>query len=690
MRNWLKWLSCLTALLCLCSCSAMEHLPAALQPSPQQAASNLPDLRQLAMPPAQENPWQPTTAENGQNALQVDLWLDASQVMGGVNPHAESLYPHRSHRYREGGFHYRYENQTGWYENLLRDLLSAAEGSRVRVLRSGNEHITDEQLMAAGLSDDPNPETLLSLRRDLLTYAIDPMPTLFSTFSAEKMDGSFYSLYSPRMNQLPSLIANHRPLLENPAKAGQLSAYLDSLIAAYDPEEDTEALVPLLTEDFSPLMQSIANLDLSRLSVITCDPLTLRRLSGTALDGTPVPYLQQLLTQRGVFDLGLSAHLYAFRLDYVGQIHTINAADLSQPLIWGRLDYLQNKNEIKGVLPMPRTLLMLVVGHPEQVDSYTAALNQKLDSDPALKGLRGPDKGQLTYSIGGETITQQPFSFAYEQTLIQRHGVEPYTNAASQLALTKGRGALLTDKPQTTLALVSDQSGLCEITVSWPANELSGGLQLDTNRLPQLRMEGVATLLLTGTEPIQPGQQPVQGVQTLTLRDTQYQFTYTEEVAQLPFSANPLRLSSDGSTLEASFTCNAEDLQPGYYRLLLRADINGSQLSWPDEPWIRQWSASVTNEQIVSWQLMADALNEHSRRSDNVPYDFWHAWGETSGDTYRDTLIPDCPPVWAAPRLTVVFNQLRDAARIDTLPFVYYQLDIFVAPGNQLNVNPQE
>jgi len=155
MRNWLKWLSCLTALLCLCSCSAMEHLPAALQPSPQQAASNLPDLRQLAMPAAQENPWQPTTAENGQNALQVDLWLDASQVMGGVNPHAESLYPHRSHRYREGGFHYRYENQTGWYENLLRDLLSAAEGSRVRVLRSGNEHITDEQLMAAGLSDDP-------------------------------------------------------------------------------------------------------------------------------------------------------------------------------------------------------------------------------------------------------------------------------------------------------------------------------------------------------------------------------------------------------------------------------------------------------------------------------------------------------------------------------------------------------
>ncbi|MBO5501809.1 MAG: hypothetical protein J6A48_07275, partial [Clostridia bacterium] len=99
MHKRLKWLVCLAALFCLCSCSALEHLPAALQPSPQTGASNLPDLRQLAMPEAQQNPWQPTESGSTQNALQVDLWLDASQVMGGVNPHAESLYPHRSNRY---------------------------------------------------------------------------------------------------------------------------------------------------------------------------------------------------------------------------------------------------------------------------------------------------------------------------------------------------------------------------------------------------------------------------------------------------------------------------------------------------------------------------------------------------------------------------------------------------------------
>ena len=154
MRQRLKLLACIAALLCLCSCSVMEHLPAALQPTAPAGASNLPDLRQLSMPAARQNPWQPAAADSAASALQLDLWLDASQVAGGVNPYEDSLYPHRSNRYREGGFHYRYENQTGWYENLLRDLLAAAEGSRIRVLRSGNEHITDEALLASGLAAD--------------------------------------------------------------------------------------------------------------------------------------------------------------------------------------------------------------------------------------------------------------------------------------------------------------------------------------------------------------------------------------------------------------------------------------------------------------------------------------------------------------------------------------------------------
>lgn len=681
----LKLFACLIALLCLCSCSVLESLPAAFAPVEPVGASNLPDLRQLTMPDADIAAQQSSAAAGQNGPLQVDLWLDASQVMGGVNPLDSNLYPHRSRRYREGGFHYRYENETGWYENLLRDLLSAAEGSRIRVLRSGNERITDEELLSSGLAADGSAATLRSLRRDLLTYAIDPMPTVFSAFSAEDMEGSFYSLFSPQMNQLPALQAKgQKALLENPALLQSMSDYLDVLIAGYDPKSAQEVLSARLTDDFSPLMQSIANLDLSRLSVITCDPLTLRRLSGTDVDGMPVHYLQQLLSERGIFDQGLSVQLYALKLDYLGQIHTINAADLSQPFIWGRLDYQQNKNLIKGPLPMPRTMLMLVIGSPSQVNTYTAALNQKLDTDPALKGLRGPEKGQLTYSIGGETITQQPFTFDYETTAIQRHGVDTYTNEDATIALTSGTGALLTDKPQPTVALASDQTGSCRITVTWPVNALAGGLQLDTSKLSSLRIEGISSLLLTDTVLNTPEYQPAQGVQSLTLRDTVYQFTYTDQVEKLPFRAQPLTLSADGSTLEAAFTCNAADLTPGYYRLLLRADITGQQLSWPEVSWISQWSTAINNEQIASWQQMADALTEYSRKNDNVPTQFWHAYGETSGKLFRETVIPDCPPVYAAPRLSELFTQLRDAAAIDTLPFVYFQLDVFVAPQNQL------
>lgn len=686
-RSLIKRLVCLAALLCLCSCSLMESLPASLQASPAADSSGLPDLRQLHMPAAAGADEKAQAANAAGKALQVDLWLDASQVMGGINPDPDSLYPHRSVRYREGGFHYRYENQVGWYENLLRDLLSAAEGRRVRVLRSGNERITDDLLLQTGLCGDGSPEKLRSLRRDLLTYAIDPMPTVFSGFSAEKMDDSFYSLYSPQMNRMAQFAQSGGRGLENPGHVEEMSLFLDSLIASYDPRSWQETLSGLLSDDFSPLMQALENLDHSRLSVITCDPLTLRRLTGTTDSGSPVDYVEQLVRQTGLFDQGLTVGLYAMQLDYMGQIHTISAADLSQPLIWGRLDYISYKNKIEGPLPMPRTLLMLVVGAPDQVAGYTAALDQRLDSNAALKGLRGPDAGQLTYSMGGETVTQQPFSFTRQYTEISRHSVDSYTAATEgcQISVTKGEGGLLTGLSQPTAGLAAGQSGQCEITVSWPVMALEGGLSLAADQLPRLHLVPDATLLLTGTQPIGETDVPA-GTQALALRDTRYLFTYTGEDITLPFTPGRLRLSEDGTTLTATFTCNAADLTPGYYRFTLAADITGSQLSWPAIDWLDDVSVTVTNEQIAAWQLMADALGDFSRYSDNVPSQFWHAWGDTSGKYYREALIPDCPPVYAAPHLRELITQLQNAAKIDSLPFVRLQLDVFVAPAEQLGL----
>ena len=76
-------------------------------------ADVLPDLRLLDPIPHQEDP-QPTEQTAAQNpSTQVDIWLDASQTMGGINTCGDSLYPHSSRKYREGGFHYRFEHKVG-------------------------------------------------------------------------------------------------------------------------------------------------------------------------------------------------------------------------------------------------------------------------------------------------------------------------------------------------------------------------------------------------------------------------------------------------------------------------------------------------------------------------------------------------------------------------------------------------
>ncbi len=675
----LRQLICLAMLLCLCSCSL---LPA------DDSAPVLPDLRQLSMPAAGQAFQQTAAFAAEEGAYPVDLWLDASQVAGGVSAAPESLFPHRSAKYREGGFHYRYDQQVGWYENVLRHMLAAAEGSRVRVLRNGNEQFSDELILSSGLAQKNDPALLSSLRRDLLTCAIDPMPTLFSTFSDETMLKSFYALYTPMMNQMAQFAPDGGQLLENPGQVALMEQFINEQIESYNPHRYRNTLSALLTDSFSPLMTALDNLAPGRLSVITCDPLTLRRLSGVAADGTPQAYLETLLAEKGIFDQGLTVGIYAFQLDYVGQITTVNAADLLQPMIWGRVDYDNNRKKTYGILPMPRILLTLVVGTEQQVSSYTQALNARLDSDEALKGLRGPEKGQLTYSKDGETVTQQPFSFAYHYTEISRHSVQAYSlsTPGAAVAVTRGTGALLPDAPQTTVALSTEQSGPCSIAVSFPVQQMEGGLTLDASQLPALTLEGVSTLLLTSTSPNVPDAPPQpEGVQTLPLRDTLYHFTYDDAPAQIPFTLEPLRLSADGQQLEAVLTVDSSALTPGYYRLYFHGEITGQQMDWPRADWTRQLNANVTNEQISSWVLISQAVDNYAKKSNNVPTTFSHAFGDQSGKVFRETVIPDCPPVYAVPRLNELLTQLENAARIDATPFMYCQLDVFVAPSGQIS-----
>ena len=667
-RMLLALLLCAALLLTACG------LPGALDAfSGADSAASAPDLRLLEWPAMSAAVPGETEAPASAAPLLADLWLDASQVMGGINIHEESVYPHFSRKYREGGFHYRYGSQVGMYEGVLRCLLAAAEGSRVRVLRAGNERLPEETLEALAGSD---AQARASVTRDLLTCAMNPLPSFFAGLSAENMEGSFYDLGTPMLNQLRALDASS---LENPSLAPAMADALDRQIAAIQ-SGDTDGYVADGDAD-APLMYALENLDLTRLSVITCDPATLRRLSSVEADGTPVDFVTQLLEARGVFDAGLCVQLYAFKLDYMGQISSFGAADFAEPLLWGRLDYDNAAQNSDKALPMPRTLIMLVVGTPAQVDRYTSLLDEGLAASEALKGLRGPDEGQLTYTAGGQTVTQQPFGFAYYSVRIERPGWTCLTRLSEGAALSASGCALETDGQAATVVLDGEASG-ASVTVSLPVTQESGAASADLSGLTA-SVSVEAALILSDALPTTA--RAGEG-QVIALRDTQYVFTREDEAfrsgeRQSPFTLSAVALEDGGNRLTLTVSADEAALAPGYYRVLVSADLSGAQVEWEDVPWAAGLGARLTNEQISAWEQFAEAVHAYDGDSTSVPRQLQHAWGPVNESGYHGLTIPDFPPVMRAPELNELIAQLRAAANVDEAPLVRYVFDVFVPAG---------
>lgn len=667
-RMLLALLLCAALLLTACG------LPGALDAfSGADSASAAPDLRLLEWPAMSDAVPDETEAPASGAPLLVDLWLDASQVMGGINIHEESVYPHFSRKYREGGFHYRYGSQVGMYEGVLRCLLAAAEDSRVRVLRAGNERLPDEALQALAGS---GAEARASVTRDLLTCAINPLPSFFAGLSAEDMEGSFYDLGTPMLNQLRALDASS---LENPSLAPAMADALDAQIAAIQSGE-TDGYVADGDAD-APLMYALGNLDLTRLSVITCDPATLRRLSTVEADGTPVDAVTELLKARGVFDAGLCVQLYAFVLDYMGQMSSFGAADFAEPLLWGRLDYDNAAQNSDQALPMPRTLIMLVVGTPAQVDRYTALLDEGLATSEALKGLRGPQEGQLTYTADGQTVTQQPFGFESFSVRIERPGWTCLTRLSEGAALSASGCTLETDGQAATVTLDGDSSG-ASVTVSLPVTQESGAASADLSGLTA-SVSVEAALILTDTLPTTA--QAGEG-QVIALRDTQYVFTREDEAfqsggRQSPFTLSAVASEDGGKRLSITVSADEAALAPGYYRVLVSADLSGAQVEWEDVPWAAALGVRLTNEQISAWEQFAEAVHTYDGDSTSVPRQLQHAWGPVNESGYHGLPIPDFPPVMRAPGLEELIAQLRAAANVDETPLVRYEFDVFVPAG---------
>ncbi len=665
-------------LLALLLCAALLLTACGLPGAPDafsgaDSAAAVPDLRLLEWPAMSGAVPGETESPASGAPLLVDLWLDASQVMGGINIHEESVYPHFSRKYREGGFHYRYGSQVGMYEGVLRCLLAAAEGSRVRVLRAGNERLPDEALQALAGS---GAEARASVTRDLLTCAINPLPSFFAGLSAEDMEGSFYDLGTPMLNRLRALDASS---LENPSLAPAMADALDAQIAAIQSGE-TDGYVADGGAD-APLMYALENLDLTRLSVITCDPAALRRLSSVEADGTPVDFVTEVLEARGVFDAGLCVQLYAFVLDYMGQMSSFGAADFAEPLLWGRLDYDNAAQNSDQALPMPRTLIMLVVGTPAQVDRYTALLDEGLAASEALKGLRGPTEGQLTYTADGQTVTQQPFGFESYSARIERPGWTCLTRLSEGASLSVSGCTLETGGQAATVTLDSGSSG-ASVTVSLPVMQESGAASADLSGLTA-SVSVEAALILTDTLPTTA--QAGEG-QVIALRDTQYVFTREDEAFQSGGRQNPFRIAAvapeDGGT-RLSITVSADEaaLVPGYYRVLVSADLSGAQVEWEDVPWAAALGVRLTNEQISAWEQFAEAVHTYDGDSAGVPRQLQHAWGPVNESGYHGLTIPDFPPVMRAPGLEELIAQLRAAANVDEAPLVRYEFDVFVPAG---------
>ena len=644
---------------------------------------------------------------------QVDLWLDGSQLMGGVNPNQRSVYPHFSERYREGGFHYNFGGTVGWYQDVLNSMLDAAEGSWVRVLRFGNERLSDSLLKEEGLAPrDASPAALRSLRRDLLTYSIQPLRSVFGGMAAENMKNSFYSLGSVQMNQMGRFETDRGAELENPALASQMNALLSGAIQRLadkgGPDPDLLARQSREENDY-PLLYALENIDLTRLSVITFDPAGIRGLSRMAADGSWNAYVTERLANRGVFDRGLAVGLYAFQLDYMGQMASIGAADLSEPFIWGKPVYDRRRPPRYYEAPMPRIAMALVIGPEERMRAYMDELNGLLDEigrDSAEKDgkeRRGPRNGELTYGREGALTTQEPFAFEYWHTVIARPIEGHYVQHTSGVALAaaEGKGRVEERNGLQTVFLHPQENGGHEsrtLRLSFPRQGEDQGVETDFSELEGARVEVTSAILLAEILPNTPSadREPAEGAQIVALRDRLYVYTHRDnpfgdDGTGSPFSLKSMELSEDGREMVCTLGVEGGLLKEGYYRLKVLADLPGQGMEWVSVNWIdgkESLAAPIPDpNDVAHWETFAAEITRNERGKNYVVSDLEHAWGVKIRKGYSVS-VPDSPPVERAMGLAELANQIRDAATQDENVFVRYVFDVFVDNRSAVSAAP--
>ena len=664
----------------LLACAALTACDTLDAPATQAAAG--PDLRQVTLPA-----WQDSSQTGGASQTQgetyalVDLWLDGTQNMGGINVNWASMYPHMGRKFREGGFHYHYGTHTGWYENLLNDFLTAAGDARVRTLRYGNETIPDQTLQSYGLLPG-GAAARAAVWRDLCTVSQETNAGFFKQLSQEDMSLSFYALGARAW--LTRMAAFDPQLLENPSLQKAMAEVQTVQADAVAAQDETYIIQQGNGQEQCALQTALPKLDLSRLNIITIDPASLRRVSGADSSGKTVAYYERLLREMGVFDAGLCVGVLDFQLDYLGQLSTFSTATFSEPLVWGRVIVDEKKGTFENLGVMPRRMLTLVVGTRTQVDGFIDRLGAAIDGDRDLRGLRGPQNGELLYAAAGQTVAQQPFSFAWNHTVIARPGMGFYTQQTEGATLSAGDAAIDTAASGLPLLRFTADAQNAQpdrtITIRLPVESSADGAALDVSRLTGASLTAASSVLLAQVLPNTPAQQAATaGAQAIRYRDKIYLFETGAEGSAFSLA----QITLEGGALVVTLQVSGAQLKTGYYRLHLAADATGEQVAWATVPWIdgdQSVSVSLSDAQLYEWETFTVAMAEFDSQAKSLPRMFQHAWGGYTEKLYHGLRVPDFPPVYLSPRLQELAAQLRSAAASDVSPLIRYTFEVFV-PG---------
>lgn len=444
--------------------------------------------------------------------IAVDLWLDASPSVAGINTalHNDFLYNNDAltTKYVEGGFQYRFQESEkstlyeGWYITLLQTLNSAARtavggrsGDRgVRVLRYSDEALSREFLagnvsgvndLLSGLLPGEQASLLSSVRRDMMLYAVNPTADTFRSMfgdpiSYTKSSASEWKTYYKEKKTFYNSGANEnayvvkvetddlkKSYLSNPELADAMAKaekeaniqFAQGNTAFYLGADDAGSLFfekddPGLSGMYG-LRYALENMDYSHLNIITCDTINFPVESD--MNG-----ITETLQRYRVFQQGLSVAVLGVRLDYIGFVSAVGETRLNQAMRWGKT--MKSNNGAKILCQMPRRMLVLMIGSDSEVGSLMAQLTDYsgYEGQTLTSNLLGSDifGGKRGVDVGSKTIYNDELAFCKYVPLGQQQAVYPvkftfdykylYIHSNKTVAATAEKLALVVDENEAS------------------------------------------------------------------------------------------------------------------------------------------------------------------------------------------------------------------------------------------------